>query len=353
MLQKIMAINAGSSSLKFQLFSMPDEQVITKGMIERIGKQDALFSIQYGEHKHRETFAVENHQQAVDHLLSALLDHKIIKSLDEIAGVGHHGGELLELFQLGGHDEALSLHASDLTRAARGASTSGAGFSAAGERSAATRAGMTVSVAGEQFDGLVEQGQRVGGEEVLHFLVGDLDALGHTALTYAADDHLAAHLVAGFLVGKAVTRQGGTELLQGQVVALGNAAHGLVQFFVGDADAGAVADLQLQVLDDQALQHLLIQHAGGRYALTAFGDGLLNFMNTLVQLALHDHVVVDDGDHAIEGLELRLGAGGEENCAQQQRAQAIRKLVLHVHDNLECLARGNLRSCRPAHCRAP
>lgn len=72
MLQKIMAINAGSSSLKFQLFSMPDEQVITKGMIERIGKQDAFFSIQYGEQKHRETFAVENHQQAVDHLLSAL-----------------------------------------------------------------------------------------------------------------------------------------------------------------------------------------------------------------------------------------------------------------------------------------
>ena len=96
MLQKIMAINAGSSSLKFQLFSMPDEQVITKGMIERIGKQDAFFSIQYGEQKHRETFAVENHQQAVDHLLSALLDHEIIKSLDEIAGVGHrvaHGGE--------------------------------------------------------------------------------------------------------------------------------------------------------------------------------------------------------------------------------------------------------------------
>ncbi len=44
MLQKIMAINAGSSSLKFQLFSMPDEQVITKGMIERIGKQDAFFA---------------------------------------------------------------------------------------------------------------------------------------------------------------------------------------------------------------------------------------------------------------------------------------------------------------------
>ena len=38
----VMAINAGSSSLKFQLFAMPEEQVLTKGIVERIGKQDAI-----------------------------------------------------------------------------------------------------------------------------------------------------------------------------------------------------------------------------------------------------------------------------------------------------------------------
>lgn len=96
MSQKIMAINAGSSSLKFQLFSMPDEQVITKGLIERIGKQDAIFTIEFAGQKQKETLPVSDHQQAVDHLLKVLLDHKIIRSLDEISGVGHrvaHGGE--------------------------------------------------------------------------------------------------------------------------------------------------------------------------------------------------------------------------------------------------------------------
>lgn len=96
MSQKIMAINAGSSSLKFQLFSMPDEQVITKGLIERIGKQDAIFTIEYAGQKQKETLPVSDHQQAVDHLLKVLLDHQIIRSLDEISGVGHrvaHGGE--------------------------------------------------------------------------------------------------------------------------------------------------------------------------------------------------------------------------------------------------------------------
>lgn len=96
MSQKIMAINAGSSSLKFQLFSMPDEQVITKGLIERIGKQDAIFTIEFAGQKQKETLPVSDHQQAVDHLLKVLLDHQIIRSLDEISGVGHrvaHGGE--------------------------------------------------------------------------------------------------------------------------------------------------------------------------------------------------------------------------------------------------------------------
>lgn len=49
---KVMAINSGSSSLKFKLFNMPEETVITEGMIERIGSVDAVFSIKYqGEKK--------------------------------------------------------------------------------------------------------------------------------------------------------------------------------------------------------------------------------------------------------------------------------------------------------------
>ncbi len=96
MSQNIMAINAGSSSLKFQLFAMPEEQVITKGLIERIGKNDAIFSIEFGQQKLKQTLPVLNHQQAVDHLLNALMEHHIIRSLSDITGVGHrvaHGGE--------------------------------------------------------------------------------------------------------------------------------------------------------------------------------------------------------------------------------------------------------------------
>ena len=103
MSHKIMAINAGSSSLKFQLFAMPEEHVITKGLIERIGKEDAIFTIEYGQQKFKETRPVLHHKQAVDCLLKSLMEHQIIRSLSEITGVGHrvaHGGETF-------HDSAL------------------------------------------------------------------------------------------------------------------------------------------------------------------------------------------------------------------------------------------------------
>lgn len=96
MTYKIMAVNAGSSSLKFQLFDMPDEHVVTKGLIERIGSDDASFTIQVGNHKKKLTLAIKTHADAVVHLLDALVSQQIVGSLDEIVGVGHrvaHGGE--------------------------------------------------------------------------------------------------------------------------------------------------------------------------------------------------------------------------------------------------------------------
>lgn len=95
-MSKIIAINAGSSSLKFQLFEMPNEQVITKGLIERIGLDEAVFNITVDGEKKSETTDIPNHEVAVKLLLSKLTDLGIIKSLDEIEGVGHrvvHGGE--------------------------------------------------------------------------------------------------------------------------------------------------------------------------------------------------------------------------------------------------------------------
>lgn len=96
-MSKIMAINAGSSSLKFQLFEMPSENVITKGLVERIGMKDSVFTISFKDEKVTETLNIHNHEVAVELLLEKLLQHKIISSYEEIDGVGHrvvHGGEV-------------------------------------------------------------------------------------------------------------------------------------------------------------------------------------------------------------------------------------------------------------------
>ncbi|MBR2545183.1 MAG: acetate kinase [Erysipelotrichaceae bacterium] len=95
-MSKVMAVNAGSSSLKFKLFQMPEETVLTDGVVERIGMDDAIFTIRVNGEKHSHVEPIKDHQQAVDMLLKALVDYKIVERLDEIDAVGHrvlHGGE--------------------------------------------------------------------------------------------------------------------------------------------------------------------------------------------------------------------------------------------------------------------
>lgn len=92
-----MAINAGSSSLKFQLFEMPSETVITKGHVERIGLKDSVFNLTVRGQKVMETLHIPNHEVAVELLLEKLIQHQVISSFEEINGVGHrvvHGGEV-------------------------------------------------------------------------------------------------------------------------------------------------------------------------------------------------------------------------------------------------------------------
>lgn len=95
----ILAINAGSSSLKFQLLDMPSEQLITKGAVERIGLQDSIFTISLNEGKRQEVRSIPDHEAAVRMLLKKLTDLNIVCSLSEIEGVGHrvvHGGETFD-----------------------------------------------------------------------------------------------------------------------------------------------------------------------------------------------------------------------------------------------------------------
>lgn len=95
-MSKILAINAGSSSFKFQLFEMPSEEVLTKGLVERIGLNDSIFTITVDGEKQKEVSDIPNHAVAVKQLLEKLVDLGILSSLDEIDGIGHrvvHGGE--------------------------------------------------------------------------------------------------------------------------------------------------------------------------------------------------------------------------------------------------------------------
>lgn len=96
-MSKIIAINAGSSSLKFQLFEMPQETVLTKGLVERIGLTDSIFTItNLDGTTDTEVVDIPDHTVAVQMLLAKLITNGIVQSLDEIDGVGHrvvHGGE--------------------------------------------------------------------------------------------------------------------------------------------------------------------------------------------------------------------------------------------------------------------
>jgi acetate kinase len=73
-MSKTISINAGSSTLKFQLFEMPSEEVIAKGVIERIGLKDSLVDIKYGDGQRlQETIQASNHEIAINYLLDQLL----------------------------------------------------------------------------------------------------------------------------------------------------------------------------------------------------------------------------------------------------------------------------------------
>lgn len=88
-MSKIIAVNAGSSSLKFQLFEMDDEHVITSGIVERIGMDDAIFTIKYNGEKETKTLPVPTHNEAVQLLLDTLIEKKIVHDLTDIKGIGH------------------------------------------------------------------------------------------------------------------------------------------------------------------------------------------------------------------------------------------------------------------------
>ena len=93
---KIMAINAGSSSLKFSLFEMNAKECIASGYFERVGLDGSFYTIKYNGEKIREEVDMPNHTVAVEVLLDRLVSIGIINDLSEIEGIGHrlvHGAD--------------------------------------------------------------------------------------------------------------------------------------------------------------------------------------------------------------------------------------------------------------------
>ena len=83
-MSKTIAINAGSSSLKWQLYLMPEEKVLAKGLIERIGLKDSISTVKFDGRTEKQVLDITDHTQAVKILLDDLMRFNIIASFDEI-----------------------------------------------------------------------------------------------------------------------------------------------------------------------------------------------------------------------------------------------------------------------------
>lgn len=93
---KILSVNAGSSSLKFQLYEMPEEKVLISGVFERIGMDNSFYTIKLNGEKNKKEAVLNDHKDAFKILIDELMENKVINSCEEIKAVGHRtvqGGE--------------------------------------------------------------------------------------------------------------------------------------------------------------------------------------------------------------------------------------------------------------------
>jgi len=95
---KILVINSGSSSVKYQLFQMPEETVIARGLLEKIGEENSFFCQKSIKGEIELKNQIKNHEDGINFIISMLTDsiHGVISSVNEIEGIGHrvvHGGE--------------------------------------------------------------------------------------------------------------------------------------------------------------------------------------------------------------------------------------------------------------------
>lgn len=96
---KILSVNAGSSSLKFQLYEMPEEKVLISGLMERIGIGNSFYTIKINGEKIKKEAELNDHEEAFETLVKELEANNVVESLDEIKGIGHRivqGGDYFD-----------------------------------------------------------------------------------------------------------------------------------------------------------------------------------------------------------------------------------------------------------------
>lgn len=86
---KVLCINAGSSTVKFQMFEMPEEKALVSANFEKIGDKTSFYSIKFNGEKTKKEIYLENHESAVKIFLEELINFNVIKSLDDIEAIGH------------------------------------------------------------------------------------------------------------------------------------------------------------------------------------------------------------------------------------------------------------------------
>lgn len=96
---KILSVNAGSSSLKFSAFEMPEEKKLISGYFQRIGIGKSFYTLKVNGEKKEVYVEMQNHTDAFKILIQELIDNHIVSDLNEIKGIGHrvvHGGEFFK-----------------------------------------------------------------------------------------------------------------------------------------------------------------------------------------------------------------------------------------------------------------
>ena len=96
---KILSVNCGSSSLKFQMYEMPEEKVLISGVFERIGIDGSFYTVKINGEKVKKEVSLPDHKVAFEYLVKELEENKVVESLEEIKGIGHRvvqGGDVFD-----------------------------------------------------------------------------------------------------------------------------------------------------------------------------------------------------------------------------------------------------------------